>query len=248
MPDEPEPQTASTDTDEQPTTTVEQQDPPPQYVTKEDFGAFQGRFAQITGQRMKDIQEAAAQAVREALAEEQRSSTERAEYIRELEQQGLDEDQIRAVVEANNRRKPAPQPKQTEKPAATEYQDGLSWSAEERNQLGRRVTGLLDGLSLDVDVQDQRLWTGLSTSMSPDEAYAIAKKNAQSLKTPPAETRSTEQRNTSQQNQQTETPPPTTQNAPTESGAAYESKADAAADFVAGKINIDEYKEALAGL
>lgn len=212
------------------------------------FGALQGRVAGVMGQRLKEItgeiDTRTEAAIRRVLEERENSSRAEAEYIRTLEQQGLDEDQIRAVVQANaSRFKPAEPKREAPKQPTQQYIDGLSWSESERHQLGRRLTGLLDGLDLaDVDVQDQRLWTGLTVSMSPDEAYVLAKANAAKLKEP----RSTEQRTTSRQAQQTEaTPPPTTRSANAGTTVVYDSKAEAAAAFASGEINIDQYKQAL---
>ena len=220
-------------------------------VIDDRMGKFQGQQAQVTGQRLKDIKGELSgevrSAIREMLQEQQDNAAQEQAYIRTLQEQGLDEDQIRGVVQANAARQvaaPKPEPVQQQQ---EEFRDGHSWNVDERRALGSRVGALLDGLNLaDVDVSDQRLWQGLTAGMTTEDAYAVARKNAASLKPEP---RSTEQSTTTQQTTQTEeTPPPSTQGAPAGTAQAYDSKSDAAQAFAKGEINIDEYKEALQSL
>lgn len=230
-------------------------DPDISKIIDEKFGQLQGRMAGVMGQRTADLKrevtEAAVTAVREALAVQAKEQQEQQSYRNQLLQQGLDDEQIAAVMQADAQRRAAQQPAAEPKAAqpAQSFDDGYDWDASERQLLGKSVTALLDGLDLtDVEVSDQRLWNGVSPGISTEQAYQLVKTNARKIK--PA-SRSTEQSNTTQQAAQTKpqnSPPPTTQTAPVSNASSYDSKADAAAAFTRGEINIDEYKVALSNL
>jgi hypothetical protein len=217
------------------------------------LGNFQGKVAQSVGERLKSIKtelrEDLSTAVREILTERDTTAAQEAAYVRELESQGLDEDQIRAVIQTNAKRQPAQPKAEPAKQQTQSFNDGYDWDAAERKALGRAVTGLLDGMDLaDVEVSDQRLWAGVTPGITPDEAYNLVKANVKKIRVAPGQSRSTEQSTTTQQSAQTKTPPVSTQGAPATNAAQYESKADAAAAFVRREINIDEYRAVLSQL
>lgn len=218
----------------------------------ERFGRLQGQMAGVMGQRTADfkreITDAASAAMRELQAEQQRQQAEQQAYLQRLASAGLDEEQLNAVMQANAEREKAPEPKQQDQQQPSrEFNDGYSWSASERQGLGRSITALLDGMSVtDVEVTDQRLWQGVTPGMTTDQAYAQVRNNARAISKP--EARSTEQRTTTQPKSDEKAPPPSTQAAPAANAASYDSKAEAAAAFAKGEIDIIAYKEALASL
>lgn len=226
----------------------------PSYVTKEDLGSFQGRIAQTVGQRFKDIREElrndVSSVVRSILEEQKATAAKEQQYINELRQQGLDDDEINAVIQTNARREPQRQePAKTTEQPQSQFNDGYSWSESERRALGRHVSGLLDGIGLEgVDVSDQRLWNGVDPSMTPDDAYKVVRDNARKI-LPSATPRSTEQRTTTQQAEKNPPAAPvSTQGAPSASAVAYASKAEAAMAFRNREIDSNQYKEALRNL
>jgi aspartokinase len=144
-----------------------------------------------------------------------------------MEQAQVDQLEPEEQVEywKNKAQTPAEAPQQQQK-----QQEELS--ADEKLSLANNVTQLITQNKLQMTHLDNRIWEGATTGMTAEQYYTLAQNNIGRLKTAPAPTPTPAPA----------TPPPTTQEAPSQTTSPIETKSEAVEAFQRGDINIDEYR------
>lgn len=121
------------------------------------------------------------------------------------------------------------------KPAETVAQQvEPAYSDTDVSRLRGRVEGMLAGIGLDLDPQDERLWVGARIGTSIDDLFSVAQRNAKGLVQPatPAEPSAPARPRI-----------PTTNGARKTQGRQYNSWTDITEALIAGEINSDESRE-----
>ena len=184
------------------------------------FNKYQGTQNNWNANRMKQIEDNLNSRVDEALRPFRDMSIK-------MEQAQVDQLEPEEQVEywKNKAQTPAEAPQQQQK-----QQEELS--ADEKLSLANNVTQLITQNKLQMTHLDNRIWEGATTGMTAEQYYTLAQNNIGRLKTAPAPTPTPAPA----------TPPPTTQEAPSQTTSPIETKSEAVEAFQRGDINIDEYR------
>ena len=116
------------------------------------------------------------------------------------------------------------------------------FSDTQRLQIVNQVTQMLNEEGVQVNYLDTRLYEGATTTMPPEQIVQIARGNAIKIKANPAAAAPVATLPATPLSASGD-PPPSTQDAPSASTSAIETKTEAAEALARNDINIDEYRE-----
>ncbi len=188
------------------------------------FNKYQGTQNNWNANRMKQIEDNLNSKVDEALQPIR-------ELSKKMEQAQVDQLEPEDQVEywKNKAQTSAETPRQ---------QQQQELSADEKLNLANNVTQLITQNGLQMTHLDNRIWEGATAGMSSDQYLALAHSNISRLKTTPTPAPAP----ASVEAPAPATPPPTTQEAPSQTRSPIETKSEAVEAFQRGDINIDEYR------
>jgi len=182
--------------------------------------SLQGRTANWTAESFKALRESLTSELEGHLA----PLREQASLIEQSRVQQMEpEDQVDYWREkATQQAQPAP---------AAVSQAPSVYSETDVSHLRGKVEGMLSGIGLDVDPQDDRLWAGARVGASIDDLFAVARRNAQGLLPQPK---------TAAAPAPTRPRVPSTTGAPKRAGQQLNSRTEIAEALQAGTINSDQ--------
>ena len=183
--------------------------------------SLQGRTANWNAEQNRQFQES----MRQELDAHLSPLREQASLIEDARVQQLEPEEQAEYWRQKATQKAEPQPVQEQAPVYQQNEIVL---------LKGKVEGMLSGIGLDIDPEDDRLWAGARVGASVDDLFALARRNAQGLTPKPkaAEPAAPERPRV-----------PSSTGASRRQGRQFNSRTDIAEALTNGDINSDQARE-----